>query len=638
MLRRIPQFSHHLIYLQTNRPFTTLQLTFNSFPPNSSDSNTPRCNVHLHHALQEMCVQGLNMKFKHYDAVLNECVNHKSLRGGQRVQAHMMKTHYLPPVYLRTRLIVLYVKCEVLSDARMVFDEMPVRNVVSWTAMISGYTKSGLYSEALSLFVEMLRSGTCPNEFTFATVLTSCMGAFGFEYGRQIHSLIVKSPFELHMYVGSSLLDLYAKSGRIHEARIIFEGLPERDVVSCTAIISGYAQLGHDREALDLFCTLQREGMASNYVTYACVVTALSGLAAFEYGRQVHGHVLRSELSFCTVLQNSLIDMYSKCGNLNYARSIFDKMQERTVISWNAMLAGYSKHGMGKAVVDLYNMMREENKISPDSTTLLAVLSGCSHGGMENKGLKYFDEMAGKYATKLGIEHYGCVIDLLGRAGQLERALQFIEEIPFKPNAAIWGSLLGACRVHQNIGVGKIAGNRLLELEPENAGNYVILCNLYASNGKWDEVRKVRELMKEQAVMKEPGKSWIEFGRTLHTFYASDRSHPRKEEVLSKVRQLSDRIKEVGYKPELSSVLYDVDEEQKEKMLLGHSEKLALAFAMMNVSEAKPIRIMKNLRICVDCHNFARFVSQVYVREILIRDKSRFHHIVNGVCSCGDYW
>ncbi|KAL0428576.1 UNVERIFIED_CONTAM: putative pentatricopeptide repeat-containing protein, mitochondrial [Sesamum latifolium] len=503
------------------------------------------------------------MKFKDYDAVLNECVNHKSLRGGQRVQAHMMKTHYLPPVYLRTRLIVLYVKCEVLSDARMVFDEMPERNVVSWTAMISGYSKSGLYSEALSLFVEMIRSGTCPNEFTFATVLTSCMGAYGFEYGRQIHSLIVKSPFELHMYVGSSLLDLYAKSGRIHEARIIFEGLPERDVVSCTAIISGYAQLGHDREALGLFCTLQREGMTSNYVTYASVLTALSGLAAFEYGRQVHGHVLRSELSFYTVLQNSLIDMYSKCGNLTYARSIFDKMQEKNcyLLECNA--------------------------------------SRVYHGGMENKGLKFFDEMAGKYATELGIEHYG---------------------------------------VHRNIGVGEIAGNRLLELEPENAGNYVILCNLYASNGKWDEVRKVRELMKEQAVMKEPGKSWIEFGRTLHTFYASDRSHPRKEEVLCKLRELSDRIKEVGYNPELSCVLYDVDEEQKEKMLLGHSEKLALAFAMMNVSEAKPIRIMKNLRICVDCHKFARFVSQVYVREILIRDKSRFHHIVNGVCSCGDYW
>ncbi|KAK6151276.1 hypothetical protein DH2020_013911 [Rehmannia glutinosa] len=585
-----------------------------------------------------MCIQGLDMKFKDYDALLNACVNLKSLRGGQRVQAHMIKTRYLPPVYLRTRLIVLYLKCEVLGDARM-FDEMRERNVVSWTAMISGYTKSGFYSEALSLFVQMLRSGTYPNEFTLATVLTSCTGAHVFEYGRQIHSLIVKSPFEFHVYVGSSLLDLYAKAGKIHEARIIFDGLPERDVVSCTAMISGYAQLGFNNEALELFCTLQRDGMASNYVTYASIVTAISGLAAFEYGKQVHGHVLRSELSFFIVLQNSLIDMYSKCGNLTYGKRVFEKMPERTVISWNAMLAGYSKHGIGKTVVDLYNRMREENKIKPDSTTLLTVLSGCSHGAMENIGLKIFDEMmAEKNGVDLSVEHYGCVVDLLGRAGQLERALRFIKEMPFEPNAAIWGSLLGACRVHKNVEVGKIAGNRLLEIEPENARNYVILCNLYASDGKWDEVRKMRELMKEKTMLKEPGKSWIEFNRTVHTFYASDRFHPRKEEVFSKVRELSDRIKAAGYSPDLSSVLYDVDEEQKEKLLLGHSEKLALAFGMMNVSEAKPIRIMKNLRICVDCHNFAKFVSKVYGREVFIRDKSRFHHIVNGMCLCGDYW
>lgn len=501
------------------------------------------------------------------------------------------------------------------------------------------YLKYQSFCVFLCCFCNLKKAtGTKPNEFTFATVLTSCTSAFGFEHGRQIHSLIVKSPFESHIYVGSSLLDLYAKSGKIHEARIVFEGLPERDVVSCTAIISGYAQLGLDKEALDLFCKLQREGMAFNCVTYACVLTALSGLAAFEYGRQVHGHVVRSQQPFYTVLQNSLIDMYSKCGHLVYARRIFDKMPERTVISWNAMLGGYGKHGMGKGVVDLYNKMREENKINADSTTLLTVLSGCSHGGMEHTGLKLFDEMALNSGVDLGIEHFGCVVDLLGRAGQLERAVQFTKEMPFKPNAAIWSSLLGASRAHQNLRVGKIAGDHLLELEPENAGTYVLLCNLYASGGRWDEVRKVRELMKEKAVMKEPGKSWIEFGQTRHTFYAGDRSHPSQEEVVSKVQELLDRIKAAGYTPDVGSVLHDVDNEQKEKVLLGHSEKLALAFGMMNVCETKPIRIMKNLRICVDCHSFAKFVSQVYKRELLIRDKSRFHRIVNGVCSCRDHW
>ncbi|KAA8517025.1 hypothetical protein F0562_017157 [Nyssa sinensis] len=516
---------------------------------------------------------------------------------------------------------------------------MPERNVVSWTAMISAYSQRGYASEALNLFVQMLRSGTEPNEFTFATVLTSCTGAFGFDNGRQIHSLIIKSRLESHIYVGSSLLDMYAKAGKIHEAREVFEGLPERDVVSCTAIISGYAQLGLDEKALELFCRLQREGMISNYVTYASVLTALSGLAALEHGKQVHNHVLRSELPSYVVLQNSLIDMYAKCGNLIYSRRIFDNMSERSVISWNAMLVGYSKHGMGKEAVELFKLMGQENKVQPDSITFLAVLSGCSHGGMEDRGLEIFYEMlSGKDGVEPEIEHYGCVVDLLGRAGLVEKAFKFIKQMPFEPTAAIWGSLLGACRVHRNVDIGEVVANQLLQIEPENAGNYVILSNLYASAGRWEDVGRVRELMNEKAVIKEPGMSWIELNETLHTFHASDRSHPRREEVFAKVGELSAKIKEAGYAPDLSCVLYDVDEEQKEKMLLGHSEKLALAFGLLGTPEGKPVRVIKNLRICVDCHNFAKLVSKVYRREVSLRDKNRFHHIVGGICSCGDYW
>jgi len=312
---------------------------------------------------------------------------------------------------------------------------------------------------------------------------------------------------------------MYAKAGRIHEAHGVFESLPERDVVSCTAIISGYAQLGHDEEALELFRRLQMEGMSSNYVTYASVLTALSGLSALDHGKQVHNHVLRSELPSYVVLQNSLIDMYSKCGSLNYSRRIFDSMPERTVISWNAMLMGYSKYGMGREVVELFELMREENKVKPDSVTILAVLSGCSHGGMEEKGLEIFFEMEnGKLGVEPVIEHYGCAVDLLGRAGQVEEAFKFIKKMPFEPTAAIWGSLLGACRAHSNIDIGEFVGRRLLEIEPENAGNYVILSNLYASVGRWEDVRTLRELMSENAVIKEPGRSWIELDQILHTF------------------------------------------------------------------------------------------------------------------------
>ncbi|XP_059463654.1 putative pentatricopeptide repeat-containing protein At3g13770, mitochondrial [Corylus avellana] len=641
MLRKINCFFHHPKHVSFSSIFNpcTRQLTLSSFPPSSPDLKSLCSKGKLREALLEMALQGPEMVFDGYDTLLNECVNQRAIRGGQRVQAHMIKTCYLPPVYLGTRLIVLYAKCESLGDARKVLDEMPERNVVSWTALITAYCQRGYSSEALNLFEQMLRSGTEPNAFTFSTVLTSCRGSNGLNLGRQVHCFIIKTGFESFIYVGNSLLDMYAKAGRIHEAREVFENLPERDVVSCTAIISGYAQLGLDEEALELFRRLQIEGMSSSYITYASVLTALSGLAALDHGKQVHSHVLRSELPSYVVLQNSLIDMYSKCGSLTYSRRIFDSMPERTAISWNAMLVAYSKHGMVREVVELFELMRVENKVKPDRVTILAVLSGCSHGGLEEKGLDVFYEMEnGKIGVEPEIEHYGCVVDLLGRAGKLEEAFNFIEEMPFEPTAAIWGLLLGACSIHSNVEMGESVGRRLLEIEPENSGNYVILSNLYASAGRWEDVRTLRKLMKEKAVKKEPGRSWIELDQMLHTFHASDRSHPRIEEVLTMVRELSVKFKEAGYVPDLSCVLYDVDEEQKEKLLLGHSEKLALAFGLIATAKGMPVRIIKNLRICVDCHNFAKFVSKINGREVTLRDKKRFHKIVGGICSCGDYW
>ncbi|KAM7265836.1 hypothetical protein ACFE04_003519 [Oxalis oulophora] len=620
---------HHLTTLSNLPPNPPLQLL------KALSSNGQQ----LKQALLQMELQGLQMNFEGYDTLLNTCITQKAYREGQRVHAHMIKTRYLPPVYLGTRLLIFYNKCDRLIEARRVLDGMPERNVVSWTAMISACSQKGFATEALLLFLQMLRSGVEANEFTFASVLTSCIGGFGFELGKQIHSMIIKNAYESHIFVGSSLLDMYAKSGKIHEARRIFECLPERDIVSCTAIISGYAQLSLDEEALELFRRLQMEGMSSNYVTYTSILTALSGLASSGHGKQVHNHVLRRQVPSYVVLQNSLIDMYSKCGNLTYARRVFDKIPDRTSISWNAMLVGYSKHGMVKEVVDLFKLMREDNKVKPDSVTLLAVLSGCSHAGMENMGLNFFYEMVnGENGIKPEMEHYGCVVDLFGRAGRIKEALEFIKNMPFEPSAAVWGSLLGACKVYSNVDIGEIAGQRLLKIEPENAGNYVSLSNLYASSGRWEDVNKMREMMQKKDVIKDPGKSWIELDRILHTFHATDRSHPRRVEVNEKVKELSIKFKEAGYIPDLSCVLYDVDDEQKEKVLLGHSEKLAMAFGLIAAPEKFPIRVIKNLRICPDCHNFAKFMSKVFAREVSLRDKNRFHHIVGGNCSCGDHW
>uniref|UniRef100_A0A0D9WS42 Uncharacterized protein n=1 Tax=Leersia perrieri TaxID=77586 RepID=A0A0D9WS42_9ORYZ len=526
--------------------------------------------------------------------------------------------------------------CRALEDARNVLDRMPERSVVSWTTLISGYSQSEMHVEALELFIQMLRAGCNPNEFTLATVLTSCSGPQSIHQVKQIHSLLVKTNFESHMFVGSSLLDMYAKSENIQEARRVFDMLPERDVVSCTAIISGYAQQGLDEEALDLFRQLYSEGMQCNHVTFTALVTALSGLASLDYGKQVHALILRKKLPFFIALQNSLIDMYSKCGKLFYSRRIFDNMPERSVVSWNAMLMGYGRHGLGHEVVRVFKDLHKELK--PDSVTLLAVLSGCSHGGLVDEGLDMFDIMVKEQSTLLHTGHYGCVIDLLGRSGQLEKALNLVENMPFESTPSIWGSLLGACRVHANVHVGQLVAQKLLEIEPENAGNYVILSNIYAAAGMWKDVFRVRKLMLEKTVTKEPGQSWIILDKIIHTFHSSECFHPSRKDINAKIKEIFVDIKAAGFVPDLSCVLHDVDDEQKERMLLSHSEKLAITFGLMNTPPGLTIRVMKNLRICVDCHNFAKFVSKVYAREISLRDKNRFHLLTHGNCTCGDYW
>nr|CAD1831260.1 unnamed protein product [Ananas comosus var. bracteatus] len=478
-----------------------------------------------------MALRGAEAKFHDYDAAITACVERRLLRHGQRAHAHMIKARYRPSAYLATRLAILYAKCGDMGGAHNVFDEMPERSIVAWTAVISGYAQMGSHGEALELFVRMLATGNVsilpqfhnsyekrlklglpfhitfltgilPNEFTLATILTSCSGACKLDLGRQVHSIAIKTNFESHIFVGSSLLDMYAKSNNILEARKVFDFLPERDVVSCTAILSGYAQLGLDEEALQLFIELYKEGMDCNYVTFTSLLTALSGLSALDYGKQVHSFTYRHELPFYVVLENSLIDMYSKCGSLTYARRVFNKMQERSSVSWNTMIVGYGKHGLGDEVIQLFNLMLRE--VKPDRVTFMAVLSGCSHGGLVDEGLSIFDYMIKEKGLKPEIGHYGCVVDLLGRAGRIEKALDFIKNMPFEPTAAMWGSLLGACRVHINIPAGEFVAKRLLDIEPENAGNYVILSNIYASASRWQDVVDVRKLMMEKAIIKEP--------------------------------------------------------------------------------------------------------------------------------------
>ncbi|XP_057869692.1 pentatricopeptide repeat-containing protein At3g26782, mitochondrial-like [Cryptomeria japonica] len=329
--------------------------------------------------------------------------------------------------------------------------------------------------------------------------------------------------------------------------------------------------------------------------------------------------------------------MYAKCGSIQKARELFDKMNHPRKVSWNAMIAGYAMHGYGKDALKLFELM-ELSGSNPNHVSFVSVLFACSHAGFINDGCKYFNLMSCSYCIMPTIDHYVCMIDLLGRAGYLEEALNFIIKMPIKLDAVAWKCLLGACRTHKNIGLGEFVATLLFESDAENDAPYVLLSNIYAELGSWGSFQKVRNLMKDRGIKKNPGCSWIEVHKMVHVFCVGDRSHPQTEEIYAKLEKLSWEMKAAGYNTDTGYALNDVEEEEKELLLCHHSEKLAIAFGLLNTFPGTTIRIVKNLRVCNDCHTATKFISKVAGREIIVRDANRFHHFKLGQCSCGDYW
>jgi pentatricopeptide repeat protein len=329
--------------------------------------------------------------------------------------------------------------------------------------------------------------------------------------------------------------------------------------------------------------------------------------------------------------------MYAKCGNLEKARDMFDKMHQRDLVSWNVMIAGYAMHGCAREAVKLFEQMQLSG-VNPTHVTLVSVLSACCHGGLVEEAWHYFDCMNEQYLITPAIEHYGCMVDVLGRAGFLKEAQEFMNRMPIKPDTTMWACLLGACRIHSNVELAQKVAEHLFELDSNNAAHYVLLSNIYAAADRWDDVGKVRKMMKDRRVQKPPGYSWVEVNKHVHTFLAGDSSHPQMQRIYAKLDCLSRQIKAAGYVPDTRFALIDVEENQKEQILFHHSEKLAVAFALINTPSGTVIRVIKNLRVCGDCHSAIKFISKIVARQIIVRDVNRYHHFKDGQCSCGDYW
>ncbi|KAG6701142.1 pentatricopeptide repeat-containing protein At3g49710 [Carya illinoinensis] len=547
-------------------------------------------------------------------------------------------------VSVNNALVTFYSKKGFLEEAKQVFYGMAeIRDEVSWNSMIVAYGQHREGLKALGLFQEMERRGFDVDMFTLASVLTAFTCVEDLLGGLQFHAKLIKTGFHQNSHVGSGLIDLYSKCrGGMSHCGKVFEEIPGPDLVLWNTMISGFSQNENfSEDALDCFRQMQRVGYRPDDCSFVCVISACSNLSSPSQGKQIHALAIKSEIPSNRIsVNNALIAMYSKCGNLQDARRLFDRMLDRNTVSLNSMIAGYAQHGIGTESLHLFQQMLETD-IVPTNITFISVLSACAHTGKVEEGQSYFNMMKEKFGIEPEAEHYSCMIDLLGRAGKLSEAESLIETMPFSPGSIGWAALLGACRTHGNMELAVKSGNHFLQLEPSNAAPYVMLANIYASAGKWEEVATIRKLMRDRGVKKKPGCSWIEVNKRIHVFVAEDSSHPMIKEIHEYLEEMSCKMKRAGYVPDVRWALVKNDETvqgEKEIRLGHHSEKLAVAFGLISTKDGAPILVVKNLRICGDCHNAIKVISAISGREITVRDSHRFHCFKEGRCSCGDYW
>ncbi|CAA0817545.1 Pentatricopeptide repeat-containing protein [Striga hermonthica] len=584
-----------------------------------------------------MLIAGLQPNEHTYPNILRTCTSGGALDLGEQVHTQVIKTGFQPNVYVCSVLIDMYAKHGVLEAALKIFRRLKEEDVVSWTAMISGYAQHDMFHEAIKLFEEMQARGIRSDNIGLASVISACAGIQALDQGRQIHSQSIVSGYSSDVSIGNALVCLYARCGRTREADSAFERINTKDNISWNGFISGLGQSGNSEDALKVFARMIRAGEKANMFTYGSAVSAAANATKKNLGKQIHGRIIKTGYDTETEVYNVLVTLYAKCGCLSGARKVFLENPRKNEVSWNAMITGYSQHGHGVQAIELFEDMKRM-RINPNHITFVGVLTACSHVGLVEEGLGYFKSMNENHGLIPNQEHYACVVDVLGRAGQIRRASEFVESMPLKPDAMVWRTLLSACTVHKNREIGEFAAKRLLELEPKDSATYVLMSNMYAVTGKWDDRDLIRRLMRDKGVKKEPGRSWVEIKDSVHAFFVGDKLHPLTKEIYGYLEGLNERAAEIGYVQDPGSLWSESELGQKDPTELVHSEKLAVAFGLMSLPGGVPLHVMKNLRVCNDCHNWIKFVSRVDDRAIVVRDAYRFHHFKNGFCSCKDYW
>ncbi|KGN47194.1 pentatricopeptide repeat-containing protein At4g15720 [Cucumis sativus] len=539
-------------------------------------------------------------------------------------------------------LINCYVRFRSIATAHQLFDEMPNPNVVSWTSLMAGYVDNGQPSTALFLFGEMLRSPVVPNDFTFATAIKACSILSNLRHGEMFHAHVEIFGYGGNIVVCSSLIDMYGKCNDVVKARGVFNSMSCKNIVSWTSMIAAYAQNAHGDEALKVFrefTSLSSEH--PNPYMLASVISACASLGRLVSGKVMHGAAISLGCDSSEVVASVLVDMYAKCGSLDYSDKVFNRISNPSVIPYTSMIVSTAKYGFGRKSLQLFEEMVRKG-LKPNHITLVGVLHACSHSGLPNEGLYYLTSMYEKYGIMPETKHYTCVVDMLARVGELDKAFDLAKSMDVAPDdkALLWGALLSASRCHGRVDIAAEACQQLVNSNRQVAGAYVTLSNVYASAGDMEKAHKLRVEMKRTGVHKEPGCSWIEIKDSSYIFYAGEiTSCPRGDEVLCLLRELDQKMKDRGYvRGRKGLVFVDIEEEAEEEKVWLHSERLALGFGLISIPKGLTIRIMKNLRMCSDCHEAFKLISEIMEREFVVRDINRFHHFKNGCCTCNGFW
>ncbi|KAM6585890.1 hypothetical protein CsatB_012892 [Cannabis sativa] len=556
-------------------------------------------------------------------------------RLGKEIHAYVIKTKF-DDVSVQNSLVKMYSSVGYLGEAEKVFSRMTSKDVVSWTSMVSSYENNALPDKAVETYEMMELQGITPDEITIASVLTACACLGNLDMGVKLHELAIRTGLISYVIVANTLIDMYSKCKRIDKALEVFHRIPEKNVISWTSIIFGLRINDQCFETLILFRQMNLV-VKPNSITLATVLSACGKIGLLMAGKEIHAHVLRTGIALEGFLPNALLNMYICCGRMGPALNQFNS-NGKDVVAWNTLINGYAQRKQGPLAVETF-MKMVNSKVNPDEITFVSLLCACSRSHMVTEGLEYFNDMKHKYSITPNLKHYACVVDLLGRSGHLDDAHAFIQKMPINLDAAIWGALLNACRIHRRVELGALAAKHIFAIDEENVRYYVQLSKLYADSGRWDEVAKLRQTMKKRGLIVDPGCSWVEVKGKVHAFLSGDNFHPQIKEIEAVLESFHERMKAVNFEDAEGGPI-DKVEASKSEIFCGHSEKLAIGFGLINTGPGTPIWVTKNLYMCQSCHNTAKFITTVVRREITVRDAEEFHRFKDGVCSCGDegYW